>query len=285
MQIAVIENEYIKVEISTLGAEIHSVKKEGKEKIWQGDPSVWDRHAPLLFPICGGLKNDEYIYEGKTYKLSKHGFARDSEFLLESKEDEKAVFLLKSNQETLKVFPFEHELRVIYSLEKSKVNVEYNIKNLSKKDMYCSIGAHEAYACPGGIEKYSILFEQNEDLNSMKIEGVLLSKETICVGKNTNEIKLSYKYFVPEIDTLVFSNLKSKKAWVKNNETGEKIEIEYDGFDYLGIWTKQNAEYICFEPWCGLPDLTDAHGDITKKEGIMKIPSEQTMIKTHSITF
>lgn len=285
MQIAVIENEYIKVEISTLGAEIQSVKKEDKEMIWQGDPSVWDRRAPLLFPICGGLKNDEYVYEGKTYKLLKHGFARDSEFLLESKDDEKAVFLLESNQETLKVFPFEHELRVIYSLEKSKVNVEYNIKNLSKKDMYCSIGAHEAYACPGGIEKYSIIFEQNEDFNSMKIEGVFLSGETFCVGKNTNEIKLSYKYFVPEIDTLVFSDLKSRKAWIKNNETGEKIEIEYEDFDYLGIWTKQNAEYICFEPWCGLPDFTDSCGDITKKEGIMKIPPKQTIIKIHSILF
>ncbi|MBQ2898024.1 MAG: aldose 1-epimerase family protein [Clostridia bacterium] len=281
----VLENEYISVIISTLGAEIQSIKKDGKEMIWQGKPGFWSRHAPVLFPVCGGLKNDEFVYDGKKYHLTKHGYARDTEFLLESHDRNKAVFLHKSDQQTIKVFPFEYELRIIYTLEKSKLNIEYNIKNLLEKTMYCSIGAHEAYCCPGGIEKYSIKFEQQEDLNSLKLKDALLSNETFSVGKNTNEIKLSYKYFVPEIDTLVFSHLKSKKAWIKNNETDERIEIEYQGFDYLGIWTVKDAEYICFEPWCGIPDFADTDGDITKKKGILKIPPKERVIKKHSILF
>ena len=195
-------------------------------------------------------------------------------------------YISKSNEETFKVFPFEYELRVIYTLQNSKVNIEYNIKNLSEKEMYCSIGAHEAYSCPGGVEKYSVIFDKKEDFNSIKLNNALLTNETFNIGKNTNEIKLSYKYFVPEIDTLVFSDLKSRKAWIKNNETEESIQIEYDGFDYLGIWTiKKGAEYICFEPWCGIPDFVDTDGDITKKAGIMKIPAKKTLVKTHIITF
>ncbi len=280
-----IKNEYLNVTISTLGAEIQSVKKAEKEMIWQGAEGFWNKHAPVLFPICGMVKDDEYILEGKKYNLAKHGFASKSEFLAESVQDVEATFLLKSTEETKKCFPFDFELRLIYTLDGEKLKVDYSIKNLGENDMYCSIGAHEAYACPGGIEKYSVIFEHIEDFNSIKLKGALLGRDTFSVGKNTNEIKLSYKYFVPEIDTLVFSDLKSRKAWIKNNETGEKIEIQYDGFDYLGIWTTKDAEYICFEPWCGIPDYFDTDKDITKKAGILKIPPKQTMIKTHSIVF
>lgn len=281
----IISNEFLTITISSLGAEIQSIKKGEKEMMWQGAEGYWSKHAPVLFPICGFVKNNEYTFEGKTYTLTKHGFARGSEFIVESAEKEKAVFLLQSTEETKKCFPFDFELRLIYTLEEDVVKVDYSIKNLNDKDMYCSIGAHEAYACPGGIEKYSVVFENNETFNSIKLKDALLLRDTFNVGEDTNEIKLSYKYFVPEIDTLVFSDLKSRKAWIKNNETDEKIEICYDGFDYLGIWTTKDAEYICFEPWCGIPDFADTTGDITKKEGILKISAKETLVKTHTMKF
>ena len=163
--ITVLSSECLKVTINSLGAEIISVNKNGKELLWDGNPDYWTGHAPVLFPICGGLKDDKFTYAGKEYNLPKHGFAKKREFKLESAEAEKAVYLLCSDEESLKMYPFDFEFRIIYTLDKNKVKVEYNVKNLTDGEMYYSIGSHEAYACPGGIDEYTIKFEKEEESN------------------------------------------------------------------------------------------------------------------------
>jgi len=278
-----ISNSDISVTISTFGAEIKSVIKNGKEMIWDGNPEFWSGQAPLLFPICGGLKDDKFIFEGKEYTLQKHGYARKCEFELESVEKEKAVFLLCSDEESLKQYPFEYELRIIYTLDGSKLNVEYNVKNISDKNMYFSIGAHEAYACPEGIEEYSIVFDKAEDLNATQLDGNFLKYETVNIGKNVTELPLKTEYF--EIDALVFLDIKSRKVSLKNQRTGETVAVEFDGFDYLLLWTIPGANYICIEPWCGIPDFVDSDYDITNKKGIIKVLPESICSKTHSILF
>lgn len=283
MNNTIISNDFLTVTISSMGAEIISVNKAGKEMLWDGNPDFWTRHAPVLFPICGGLKDGKFVFEGEEYNLPKHGFAKSKEFKLESIEKEKAVFLLCSDQESLKIYPFKFELRIIYTLDKTKITVEYSVKNLSEKDMYYSIGAHEAYACQGGIGGFTVEFEKEEDFNSVVLEGPLLTDDTFSVGQNTKEIKLSDELFA--VDSLVFTDLKSRKAWLKNDLTGEKIEIKYDGFDYLLLWTIQGAGYICFEPWCGIPDYVNSDYDIKNKPGIIKVGKMETSVKIHSMTF
>ena len=278
-----ISNNDISVIISTFGAEIKSVIKNGKELIWEGNPEYWSGQAPLLFPICGGLKDDKFVFEGKEYNLPKHGFARLSEFELESHDSEMAVFLLRSDDESLKQYPFEYELSVIYTLDKSKLNVEYNVKNMTDKNMYFSIGAHEAYACPEGIEEYSIVFDKAEDLNASRLEGNFLKYETVNVGENISEFPLKTEYFAT--DALVFLDLKSKKVSLKNRKTGEAIEVDFNGFPYLLLWTVPGAGYICIEPWCGIPDFVDSDYDITKKKGIIKVLPKHICSKNHSILF
>jgi len=278
-----ISNNDISVTISTFGAEIKSVIKNGKEMIWDGNPEFWSGQAPVLFPICGGLKDDKFIFEGKEYTLPKHGYARKTEFELESVGQEKAVFLLRSDEESIKKYPFEYELRVIYTLDGSKLNVEYNIKNIADKNMYFSIGAHEAYACPEGIEEYSIVFDKAEDLNALQLDGNLLKYGTINIEKNVSELPLRTEYF--EHDALVFLDIKSRKVSLKNQRTDETIDVEFDGFPYLLLWTIPGANYICIEPWCGIPDFIDSDYDITKKKGIIKVLPKHTCSKTHSILF
>ncbi|MCR4719392.1 MAG: aldose 1-epimerase family protein [Firmicutes bacterium] len=279
----VLSNDKITVTVSSRGAELISVKKDGKEKIWIGDPDVWKFHAPVLFPICGGLKADKYVYEGREYNLQKHGYARVTEFEVESKSKDKAVFLHRFNAETLKQFPFEYELRVIYSINDSELNVAYNVKNLSKDKMYFSVGAHEGYYCPEGIEEYSIIFEKSEMLESSILNGNLLEYKTVNVGQNTCELPLKYEYFT--IDALVFLNLKSKKLSLKNRKTGEAIFLEYEGHDFLLLWTKPDAKYICIEPWCGCPDFVDSDGYLKNKKGIIELSGDAEITKSHKIIF
>ena len=278
-----ISNEFLNVTINSLGAEVESVKKLGKEMLWEGNPDLWAGHSPILFPICGGLKDDKFIFEGIEYSLPKHGFAKRLEWEVESAEKEKAVFLLTSSEETLKVYPFKFELRAIFTIEKTTLKAEYEVKNLSDTDMYYSIGAHEAYACPGGIENYTIEFEKEEDLKSLSLEGPLLEGGKFSVKEKTNELKLSKDLFT--VDSLIFDDLNSRKVWLKNNITNEKIEIEFKDFGYMLLWTIPGAEYICIEPWCGIPDYVNSEYDITKKAGIIKVAKGETSVKTHSMIF
>lgn len=279
----ILSNEYINVTISALGAEIVSVIKDGKEKIWQADPDVWAMHAPVLFPVCGGLIDDKFMYDGKEYTLGKHGFARFCEFEIESNEHQKAVFLLRSDEETLKQYPFDFELRIIYTIDRSEIKVEYSVKNTGSNDMYYSVGAHEGYSCPEGIEEYSIIFDEKEDLISNVLEGNMLGYNTVNVGSNTNELPLKYEYFA--VDALVFLNLKSKKVWLKNRNTGESTEVIFNDAGYFLLWTKPGAKYICIEPWWGISDFVDSGNDITKKKGIIKLLPCETCVKEHSIKF
>lgn len=278
----IISNEKIKCTIFTMGAEIQSIIKDGKELIWEGNPDVWSGRSPVLFPICGGLKDDKYIFEGAEYTLPKHGFARKSEFEVEESSDTEAVFLLKSNDETKKNYPFDFELRVIYTLSGEEIKVEYKLSNVGNKTMYYSVGSHEAYACPEGIEEYSVVFDEEETLKASILNGNLLEYNTNLIGENIRELPLKYEYFA--IDALVFLDVKSRKVTLMHKDK-KVVDVEFDGADYLLLWTKPTGKYICIEPWCGIPDFEDSDYDITKKRGIISAKPGETVTKTHKLIF
>jgi len=103
----IIKNQQLTTTISTKGAEIQSVRTaDGTELLWCGDPNVWGWHAPVLFPIVGGLKNDTYRYNGIDYTMKRHGFGRTSEYQVECATDTSATFLLCDNEQTRAQYPF-----------------------------------------------------------------------------------------------------------------------------------------------------------------------------------
>ncbi|MCQ2450121.1 MAG: aldose 1-epimerase family protein, partial [Clostridia bacterium] len=178
----ILKNERLEVSIAEHGAEIRRLLLDGKDVLWSGDPAVWSGVAPLLFPICGGLKDDKYTLCGREYTLEKHGFARHSHFAVESRGVNRVTFLLTDDDETYAKYPFHFELRVTYSLRGTAVEVTYQVTNRSEGTMYYSIGSHEAYACiDGDIEDYDVIFPQNETLNAYTTEGTLLSGKTVPI--------------------------------------------------------------------------------------------------------
>lgn len=278
-----LKNYTLTVNISTLGAELKSIKNNnGKEFLWQGDKNIWSGQAPVLFPITGGLKDDKYILKGNEYTMQKHGYARFCEFELEEKSKETATFLLCSNNESFKSYPYSYELRITYTLVKNTVEVKYSVRNLSEETMYFSIGAHEGYSCPEGIEEYSIIFDENETLNSYILDGNLLLPDSINILDNAKELLLDYKYFMA--DALVFKDIKSRSVTLKHNKSNKEIKVDFYGFNYFLLWTKPMAGYICIEPWCGIQDPLDSLYDITKKEGIEKLDKGAEFERIHKIT-
>ncbi len=276
-----IKNKNISVTIAARGAELQNITKNGVEYLWEGDPAVWASRAPILFPICGGLKDDTFILDGEKYSIKKHGYVRYETFEVESVEPERVVFLLRSDEKSMAQFPFVYEFRVIYTLTENGVDIEYAVKNKSEKEMYFSVGAHEGFACPEGIEEYSIIFEKEEELDSTILDGNYLTYETVNVGKNTVELPLKTEYFLK--DALVFLNLRSRRATLLHRASGRKLTVDFEGFDTFLLWTFPNAKYICLEPWCGMPDFVDSDMDITHKKGIIALSAGSETVKKHSI--
>ena len=260
-----IQNQAIKAVIKSKGAELSSLQKEDKNYIWEINSEFWNKTSPILFPIVGALKNGEYFHEGNVYKLSRHGFARDFEFEVIENSENAVVFSLKSNEETLKVYPFHFELQLSYILEDNKLVVKYEIINRSSEKMYYSIGAHPAFNIDGNFEDFSLIFDDEKDLETYKLEQDLFSGKTEILKLNGNVLPLQYELF--EEDALVFKNFATKSLTLaKNNES--VMKVSFPNFPYLGIWTKKDAPFICIEPWLGIADNANASGKIEEKEGI-----------------
>lgn len=284
-----LENEMVKVTINTLGAELSSfiLKKDGTEYIWQGDPEIWGRHAPLLFPIVGKLKDNTYQIKGQTYTLSQHGFARDLPFELVSATGDLCIYRLISNAETLKIYPYPFELLVSYRLDTATLSVNYTVVNTGDDVMYFSIGAHPGFNWPlvsskESQEDYLIQFDKTETANRLCIENGLISSRQTPFLENQLSFSLSVDLF--KDDALVLGGLKSKTITLKSQKTGKFVEMDITGFPYLGIWSKPGgAPFVCLEPWYGLADGVGSNHDFKSKVGIQKLELGQEFACAYTI--
>lgn len=284
MSVIEIKNDKLTVGINTHGSELMYINGvDGTHFLWNGDENVWQLRAPVLFPICGGLKEDKYCYNSKEYVLPKHGFASEKEFEGTKLSETKAQFVLKADDETLKCYPFEFELTITFELKGNKLVVTNTVKNCGEDKMYYSVGAHEGYYCPEGIEDYYIEFEQPQILDSYILDGNLLENKAIRVMENDAVFPLKYEYFA--VDALVFKKINFHKASLVHKNSNKRITLEFNDSNYFLLWTKPDAKYICLEPWNGIQDIVGSNYDISVKEGIESLSSYNIKEVVHTIVF
>lgn len=276
-----ISNSVLTASIKHAGAELFSLKNnQGKEFIWDANPDFWGKHSPILFPIVGTLKNNTYTINENEYQLPRHGFARDMEFQLIEKTGNSAVFSLESNAETLKKYPFEFELQLIYTLENTSLKIEYIVINKGESKIPFSIGAHPAIALPENFENYAFKFEKEEPLKFNLLENDLISSKTEILKTINNVVPLNYKLF--ENDALVFKTLESNSLIILENSK-PYIQVDFEDFPSLGIWTKNQAPFVCIEPWFGYSDTAGNSGNLFEKEGVIILEIDQTFHSQFSI--
>jgi len=204
----VIQNDKLTVTLSSLGAELISIKKGEKEYIWQNPTGEWAGHAPILFPVCG---NCAMTVDGVSYPIPFHGVARKAQFALEKQSENSLTFALVSDAETEKVFPFEFIFRVIYTVNGETLTIQYAVENPAKKDLYFSCGSHEAYALDGAINEYEVEFEKEETLvNCVASEDRQLTGEKVALG-NFKTFPLPKEYLRND-DTLIFKGIRSREV-------------------------------------------------------------------------
>ena len=271
----------LKIESKRAGAELTSVKLDGKEMLHQGE--IWNRHAPILFPIVGKLKNDETKINGKIYHMKQHGFARDMEFRELEKNDVRHKYVLESNIETLEKFPFKFSLYVTHLVEEDTLETEYKVVNKDERQMIFGLGGHPAFICDYSSGKYKIEFENKEDnIKFMSLsDGLILEKETPNILKD-NCIKLNKDSFIN--DAIIMKNIKSNKVYLKENEK-KVLEFDFTGFPYLGLWAKIGAPFVCIEPWMNTADKVNTDGKLESKENILKLMPNEDFKCSYKVKF
>lgn len=270
----------LEIKTKKSGAELTSIKLDGIEKLHQGE-THWKRHAPILFPIVGQLKNGETMINDKTFKMGQHGFARDMEF----EEIELNKFLLKSSEETLKKFPFEFELYVQYTIKDNELITTYTVINKDKTTMYFGLGGHPAFVCEYSTGEYQIQFNEKEtEIEFIQLENGLISNEKIPNILKENAIDLVSDTF--ENDAIIMKNIKSNKVILYNKKENKKLlEFDFTGFPYLAIWSQKGAPFVCIEPWYNTADKIDSNGKFKEKENILKLEPEQKFECKYKIKF
>ena len=286
---AVLENEMTRVVINEEGAEVSSfiLKEENLEYIWKGDPEFWGRQAPVLFPFVGRLKNDTYSYQGKSYPMSQHGFARDKTFILEESTDSTAVFLLTSDAETLEVYPFEFELRIRYDLNEKSLTVGYEVTTLSD-EMYFGIGGHPAFNVPlvedTKFGSYYVHFAPSKSRFLLPLKGPYVNLEEKTLAQTNTSIQLNRELF--KNDAMILETKGENAFSILSDKTKHGITLFYENLPFVGIWSpyEKEAPFVCIEPWAGIADTTDATGNIEEKMGMNHLLKGEVFTGQYMIT-
>lgn len=280
-----LQSDAISAIITADGAELCSLKNsEGLELLWQAGPA-WPRHAPILFPIVGRLKNDEMRSQGKTYPMTQHGFARDRTFEWRERSPKSCTLTLTDDQATRLHFPYAFRLAVTYAVEGAHLDVAFEVTNTGDELLPASLGAHPAFNWPllPGLPKeaYGISFSHEEAEPIRRLKDGLLRQKPEATPIKGKFLALSEQLFAD--DAVILDRLASTSIRYGANR-GPSISISWQGFRELGIWSKpKGAPFLCIEPWRGFASPSDFDGDFLDKPGIMKLAPAETQILSYRI--
>lgn len=294
-----IRSAELSVEVNSFGAELNRIQSsDGRDYLWQGDAGIWSGRAPILFPIVGALKDGQFEHKGTQHTLSKHGFARTSDFALSRQSNSELCFQLTSGPQARADYPWRFELHVRIILSERTLAVEYSVINLDKVEMLFNIGSHPAFNLPGlaahqlegdadPFGHYSVEFSQTERayVQAVLDNGLLTRAEQACTLESNEQgcsVTLNKDLF--NHDALVFRHIKSDTLRLKHD--GQTVlEMKTDKAPHLGIWAKPAAPYVCIEPWWGHADFEDSSGKLADKDSIQRLPAGECFTCSMEIEF
>ncbi len=268
-----IKNSILSIQVAEHGAELQSIQKDGKEYLWQGDAKFWGRRSPVLFPTVGRVWNNVYRHEGISYDMGQHGFARDMDFQLVSKEEDKIEYVLESTPETLAKYPFPFRLHIGYELVENQVIVKWRVENIGERELYFQIGAHPAFHFPNfnptTSDRCFFAFDKTEALQ------YICPVEKGCASPEIHTLELNKEGLMPidihsfDCDTYIFENKQLKKITLLDKAKAPYLSLAFDT-PLVAIWspTKEHPDcpFICIEPWYGRCDTVGYEGEFKGKD-------------------
>lgn len=284
-----LENNLLKIEVSASGAELQSIKsvKADYEFLWQGNPEFWKRRSPVLFPIVGSVWDGRFFMDGKEYRMSQHGFARDMEFTpVDTDAENELWYELNSTEETLGKYPRSFSLRIGYRLDGDRITVIWEVRNTGDKEMAFQIGAHPAFNLPqfdrADKVKGYLAFD------SRRLESEII-EEKGCFGKRTKLLTLDEEGMLPieentfSEDALVFGHGAVHRASLLTKEREPLLSMFFTT-PYLGVWAPSaDAPFVCIEPWYGRADDVFFSGDFSERPAVNRLAAGETFTGSYLI--
>jgi galactose mutarotase-like enzyme len=271
-----IASDRLRATVRAQGGELIALSDANGPALWNGGPE-WPRHAPVLFPMVGRLTDDTLIHQGHSYRLTQHGFARDSLFSWVERSADRAVLELRESPETLAIYPFRFVLQMIYAVAGDTLTVTSRVSNPAEEPLICGVGAHPAFLWPltEGIAKqtHRLTFPQAEPGHGLGVEAGLLTAP-IPLPFSGNELDLDERLFVN--DAIVIPDTANRSvrfaAIDASGRESRAVTVSWEGYKDLGIWSKPSgAPFLCIEPWYSMASPAGWQGEIAEKPGILRL--------------
>ncbi|MCE1203116.1 MAG: aldose 1-epimerase family protein [Holophagaceae bacterium] len=273
--------------IARHGGELQALRLEGSELLWHAGP-LWPRHAPLLFPVVGGLHGDRLRHGDETYPMPRHGFARDRDFSWLERTPLQCALELREDDDTLKAYPFAFRLVVRYALGPAGLRMDLELHNPGVADLPASLGLHPAFRWPliPGLAKtaHRLVFETEEPGSLRRLDGLgLLAPEDQPTPIAQRELALNEDLF--RKDALIFLQPRSQGLRFEASG-GPSLAITWEGFHHLGLWAKPDPtpSFLCIEPWSGHADPADWEGEFSQKPGVILLAPGATRRWSFSVS-
>ena len=294
-EIISISSNSLTASIDTMGAQLMSLRKDESEYLWQGDSNWWPRRAPILFPIVGVLKGSKAESAEGTISLARHGLARLNQFEVVEQSTFSVTLQLKSTEETRKSYPYDFELKLIFSVAGDTLTQTYEVTNPANVVLPFTLGAHPAFNIPipgvdaSSLDQYHLSFTR-----SWTSYGPSITDDGLCdyatlqkLIVDSDKLPLSWELIDRE-KTITLEDVPDRRitlaASTEAPSEAHGIQMDFEGFDYLGIWSAApGCPFVALEPWCGIADTVDTDGIFEHKPGIMFLEPEQSITKTLSV--
>lgn len=281
------------VTTSSLGAELTSIKRAGKEYLWQADQKFWGGQSPILFPIVGNLKNDEIESAQGRCHMKRHGIARKTEHQLVEADQKSAHYCLESNDETRRVFPYDFRLEMLYTLiAPYTIEQRFRVTNTGSVMLPFVVGGHPAFNVPlddsstEAFEDYLLRFTKPWSYSAPHLDlktGILDFQDGWLVLERSQEYHLNHEIFNKH-DTIVFENVPGNSIELIGTKTSHGVKLSFEGFRYLGVWSAKNdAPFVAVEPWLGCASAIDEDKYLEHKRGMQFAAPGQTLEYAYSI--
>lgn len=288
----VMENEFLKVTVTTQGAQLKSVvrKCDGVEHMWQADPAVWGYHAPILFPYAGKLKNGQMEAKGKLYTQCRpHGFARNVEHNLVLCDEQTIVLELTDTPDTLALWPYHFRLVSTFTLEGDTVHHTLTVENHDEEIMPFGIGYHPAFMLPfdekHSYNDYELRFDCAESpICLAQSANGLIDTTHYSIGSNIRAIDVDEHLF--DNDSHCMTGLSSRTLGLYEKDSGRGVVCAIKSFPNVLIWSKPGVpKFVCIEPWNSLPSRENGGIDWNEKPAAAILNPGEEWSTTLSMSF
>ncbi|MDH7569431.1 MAG: hypothetical protein QHJ73_07590 [Armatimonadota bacterium] len=224
--------------------------------------------SPVLFPAVGRTRGGglvgEYRRAGAVYPMPIHGFAKDLPWRVTgSGADATGAFIsceLRDSAHTRPFYPCAFRLALTYRLREGVLRLEACVENVGPEELFFHLGYHpyfRAPVLPGGSRDRCVLGVPSREAWELS---------DLCATGRRVPLTSAGAYWPPRplggvgLDQ-VFANLERNtpcaltECWLRDPGCGWGVALRFDpdSFPVFVVYAPLGKEYVCLEPWTGLP--------------------------------